>query len=190
MSQNNRVEHCQVCIGNNWDFVYRPPVKLGALVTIDSLIERQLVVVRKSFPSSRPSPSFINECPDCGALPGAYHQLGCDIERCPYCFWQMLEHIFGGGCPVHEDTPWPVPQEDRLLWTGVWPGEQECLDFGWYDANGIPDLTRLYTDAVWDRVLRRFIRRDEATSSPSDLSSIVVERMRSLRSRREKRSTA
>src|ERR1043165_1342938 len=29
-------------------------------------------------------------CPDCHAAPGEYHELGCEVERCPYCGHQLL----------------------------------------------------------------------------------------------------
>jgi hypothetical protein len=30
------------------------------------------------------------KCGDCGALEGEYHELGCDIERCPFCGGQLI----------------------------------------------------------------------------------------------------
>ena len=107
-----------------------------------------------------------DRCPDCGVQPGDYHQVGCDIEQCPYCGGQLISCDCGR-------TP---PLDDRMPWTGVWPGRAECREFGWY-ANLVPgkgrlscragergateDLNRLHAEAVWDRTEKRFIRRRE-----------------------------
>lgn len=29
-------------------------------------------------------------CGDCGARQGNHHHLGCDLERCPRCGWQLV----------------------------------------------------------------------------------------------------
>ena len=29
-------------------------------------------------------------CHDCGAKPGHYHHVGCDVERCPVCGGQLI----------------------------------------------------------------------------------------------------
>ena len=55
---------------------------------------------------------------------------------------------------------------------GLWPGEAECVEFGWFvvrteggwvpsppGPGAEPDLGRLYRDAVWDRQLKRFVKR-------------------------------
>ncbi len=31
-----------------------------------------------------------DRCGDCGATPGNYHHLGCDLEVCPVCGGQLL----------------------------------------------------------------------------------------------------
>jgi hypothetical protein len=104
------------------------------------------------------------ECPGCGMQPGAYHQAGCDIEQCPYCGRQLIS------CVCRRKPP----LDDRLPWTGVWPGVAECREFGWY-ARLVPgqgwvscpvdrpgateDLNRLHVEAVWDRREKRFVLR-------------------------------
>ena len=50
----------------------------------------------------------IERCPGCGALPGEWHAIGCDIEQCPHC----------GGQAVNCDEGDPIPLDDRLRWTG------------------------------------------------------------------------
>jgi hypothetical protein len=58
-------------------------------------------------------------CPDCGVGPGEFHRSGCDTEQCPYCGRQLTSC----GC---RGTP---PLDDRLPWTGLWPGVAECREF-------------------------------------------------------------
>lgn len=29
-------------------------------------------------------------CHDCGVLPCGWHHLGCEVERCPRCMWQLI----------------------------------------------------------------------------------------------------
>jgi len=63
--------------------------------------------------------------------------------------------------------------DDRDVWTGDWPGWQECREFGWYarvipgkgwcpcEANAPdaqPDLNRLPKQAEWDRLDKRYVR--------------------------------
>lgn len=40
-------------------------------------------------------------CGDCGVLPGGFHHLGCDVQRCPFCEGQMMTC----GCRFDEDPP-------------------------------------------------------------------------------------
>lgn len=107
-------------------------------------------------------------CPECKAAPGQLHKRGCDVEQCPYCGGQMLQCLWCAG------DEYVFPDDDRLPWTGVWPGVVECQEFGWYsrltpngrvrvkgqsDAGASPDLNRLYTDARWDRERKRFVQK-------------------------------
>jgi len=46
-------------------------------------------------------------CHDCGAPPGAYHHLGCDVAECPYCRRQLITC----GCRFDEDGE--VEDEDE-----------------------------------------------------------------------------
>lgn len=62
-------------------------------------------------------------CPECGVEPGQWHRRGCDVEQCPYCGEQAVN------CDMEDD---PIPLDDRLRWTGLWPGETEAIKFHWY----------------------------------------------------------
>jgi hypothetical protein len=108
-------------------------------------------------------------CQECDAKPGELHQLGCDVECCSRCGHQLLlcEHSLG--------SEKPPPDNERMPWSGEWPGVAECREFGWYakinragpgwvtcapdDEEAIPDLNRLRSDAVWDRQRKRFVRK-------------------------------
>ena len=65
-------------------------------------------------------------CPDCGAGFGQLHSAGCDVEPCPYCGHQLLS-CFCDGLGIGG-----VPADDRIPWTGTWPGVMECREFGWF----------------------------------------------------------
>ncbi len=116
---------------------------------------------------------LLQECHDCGALPGEYHKMGCDVERCPRCGGQLLMCLICGCSESGSREPWPPPLDDREAWTGEWPGHRECREFGWYsravpgmgrapcgpqEPNATPDLNRLRLEAEWDRLDKRYIR--------------------------------
>jgi hypothetical protein len=116
----------------------------------------------------------LTTCHDCGARPGQYHQLGCDVERCPRCGGQLLQCLMCGCVESDPDEPWPPPLDDREVWTGEWPGKQECREFGWYvkeapgeqasvpcrtdDLEPREDLNRLRKESEWDRQEKRYVQ--------------------------------
>jgi len=107
-------------------------------------------------------------CPDCGVEVGKIHRPDCDVERCPNCGSQMLSC----GCLGSETRKWI--KKNRMPWTGVWPGTEECREFGWYaklvlgmgwvpcgadEPGANPDLNRLHVEAVWNKKKKKFVRR-------------------------------
>jgi hypothetical protein len=86
----------------------------------------------------------------------------------------MLECLWCGCVESDPDEPWPPPLDDREVWTGEWPGKQECREFGWYvkeapgergyvpcradDLGAREDLNRLLTESEWDRQEKRYVR--------------------------------
>jgi hypothetical protein len=102
----------------------------------------------------------MNTCPDCAAKPGELHVAGCDVERCPVCGRQALSC----GCDWSKED-----EKRRIKWTGLWPGEAECEEYGLWcvgppwtpvpagTPNAIHDLNRLYMSYKWDRQKQKFV---------------------------------
>ena len=70
-------------------------------------------------------------CPDCDVEPGDAHARGCDVERCRLCGGQAIS------CDCSDDLGDDLDDlvthaGGRLQWTGEWPGEAECREFGLY----------------------------------------------------------
>jgi hypothetical protein len=86
-----------------------------------------------------------SSCPDCHVGIGRAHSEGCDVARCLATGLQRLGHDASCRCP-------------RDVWTGRWPGEAECREFGWMLGPGLPDLNRLITTATWDPDVHRWTR--------------------------------
>jgi len=107
-------------------------------------------------------------CSDCGAAVGTIHSFGCFRERCPKCGLQAI------GC----DCFGSVKNSERMPWTGQWPGDAECREFGWYakfvDGQWVPcekddpcateDLNRLYAQAVWNPEAKRWVLPSAVTA--------------------------
>lgn len=131
-------------------------------------------------------------CPDCAAQIGLLHESGCDVERCPRCGFQAI----GCGCiyevcgmnpdtlerdhpDIYNNGPTEAMLEKwdetwgqrRMPWTGLWPGDAECLDYGfacywgppWIPCSpdhpkATPDLNRLVVECRWDQEKQKFVR--------------------------------
>lgn len=103
-------------------------------------------------------------CAGCDALVGEYHRPGCQMERCPYCGGPLCWCLHFGRCDEGSDAPWPPPLDDRIVWTGEWPGEKECRLFGRNESvtsfvsRSRRRLNRLAEATEWDRMNKRFVR--------------------------------
>ncbi len=96
-------------------------------------------------------------CPACHVGPGHLHLEGCDVARCLATGLQRSSHPASCPCPCPSDT-----------WTGQWPGQAECHEFGWTLPSGQPDLNRLYSHARWEPTTGRWMRDDSTPTSPGD----------------------
>ena len=102
------------------------------------------------------------DCPECGAKPGAWHQVGCSWAQCPYC---------GDHLTACDHEP---PRDDQLRWAGCDFWLAACLQLrlfrrktaaGWVrcgadDPDSLPDLWRLFREFTWSRAEKEFIPCD------------------------------
>lgn len=93
----------------------------------------------------------LTDCFDCGVTPGGAHEGGCDIARC---------HATGGqrlGCPGSHDLDGVRISCHPDVWSGLWPGEAECREYGLMMPPGFPDLNRLMSEGVWSVRRQRWL---------------------------------
>jgi hypothetical protein len=126
-------------------------------------------------------------CPDCQVAIGEQHDDGCDVARCLATGGQRLMCEMLGGRPIVVEVA-GEPMLDSINdghdcgrdeWSGRWPGEAECEEFGWYayfvpdgdpswrscDADypgAVHDLNRLVIEATWDAGAHCWRRREAA----------------------------
>ncbi|WP_369387289.1 hypothetical protein AB5J72_06430 [Streptomyces sp. CG1] len=96
-------------------------------------------------------------CPDCSTTAGTLHADGCDIACCAFTGRQRSNCHPTSQC--------------NTVWTGRLPGEEECIEYGFYarsgpngyepcnadDPGALPDYNRLYRDCHWDIATQRMI---------------------------------
>jgi len=102
--------------------------------------------------------------PSCRAKIGERHSQTCDLERCPYCGLQAL----------HCEHAGTVPEDDRIPWSGKFPDEEACEQFGLYAVmvpgqgwrpcepgteGCVHDLNTLYTKYQWNRKKKKWVER-------------------------------
>lgn len=105
--------------------------------------------------ASELAPTLTN-CPDCSVTPGIRHEDGCDVSRCPECGTQALQ------CGDHLTAR-------QSTWTGEWPGDAECREWGWFtdvtypdgEVETVPDLNELFPalmrgEIYWDKQTERY----------------------------------
>lgn len=77
-------------------------------------------------------------CPDCAVPVGVEHRQGCDVARCLWNGGQRMTHELPRstvahlvGLEVHDFTP-PSHDCGRDVWTGEWPGIEDCRRLGFW----------------------------------------------------------
>ena len=104
-------------------------------------------------------------CPTCSVPPGEVHIEGCSVAR---CMFTGLQDIACHG--DHGDGPADKSQCGHSVWSGEWPGVDDCRRLGFvfpegdvdphlgYPRGGKEDLNRLYGigQHYWDRKTQRW----------------------------------
>jgi hypothetical protein len=111
-------------------------------------------------------------CPGCSAAPGALHAEECNVALCA-----MTGRQRSASCVTFGEITHPQDRDCRTVWTGRWPGDAECEEYGFYayprwrfdGGNGWAscgpdhpgaetDLNRLALECVWSELLQRFVK--------------------------------
>lgn len=88
-------------------------------------------------------------CPKCGAEVDEAHDEFCSVARCACCDQQALQ------CETASND-WRCTRP----WAGSWPGDLECLEFGFFQEDGSPDLNTLQVMTHWDARQQRRVLND------------------------------
>jgi hypothetical protein len=118
-------------------------------------------------------------CHDCQAMPGEFHQPGCDVESCPFCGHQIISC----DCAKDEDFYTELQQVGAIPWSGMWPGQKEAIEYDFWcrwaltitghawqrcakgDHGARVNLNRVLEECVWDKVKRRWVRQAPSTET-------------------------
>ena len=102
-------------------------------------------------------------CHGCGAAVGEVHDKVCDVARCCATGLQYASCDHAAALPVSHKPD---------VWTGRWPGEEDCERLGWFShlmpgdgwvacgphhPGAQPDLNRLYAEAEWDPIAGHWV---------------------------------
>lgn len=77
-------------------------------------VEEVLIGNRRFARTPVASVDRAGRCGDCGAGGGGFHHLGCDLERCPSCGWQLIS------CDCYRE--WGDDGEEVIRLAPVLPG--------------------------------------------------------------------
>ena len=108
---------------------------------------------------------FQENCADCGAAVGEFHDQRCDVAECAVTGLQRYGVCGPAGCGHEAGT------DCLTRWTGTPASLISCQELGWYclaepglgyppcepgTPGAMEDVRRLFVEAVWDRVARRW----------------------------------
>lgn len=116
---------------------------------------------------SQTSALLENRCPTCNCAVDCEHAYSCDVPQCPLCGKQAQK------CKC--DLAFAFKLYGFPKWTGVWPGNTEAEEYGFYckfsvvngeivsceadDPNAIPDSFRVHRECEWSVDDQRFYLR-------------------------------